>query len=175
MILSMYNPIKIQITPEMLERAKSRDCGQMNSKSFMKGKGNIVGFLGEEMVQSLSKDFIWKDSYDYDFSFKGRTVDVKSKYQSSPLPPKPNYEASIGKDSLHQRTEFYIFCRIYRDKDGNYPHGWILGAISKEEYFKKAHKLLKWQIDPSNNFYVREDCYNLPYSELHHIKSPTRT
>ena len=167
----MYKPLQIQITPQMLQSAKSRDCGQMNSKSFMKGEGNITGFLGEEMVKSLSEDFVLIDSYDYDFLFRGRyKVDVKTKYQTMSFAPKPNYEASVGKDSLHQRTDYYVFCRVYRDRNGEYPYGWILGFMSKKRYLESCHKLLKGEIDPSNNFFVREDCYNLPYSELFGIE-----
>ena len=163
----MYNPIQIQITPQMLQSSKLRDCGQMNSQSFMKGKGNIVGFLGEEMVLSLSKDFSLVDSYDYDFLFKDRyKIDVKTKYQTMSFAPKPNYEASVARDCLHQRTDYYVFCRVYRDKNGEYPYGWILGFISKKRYFENSKKLLKGDLDPSNNFTVREECHNLPYSEL---------
>lgn len=156
----------------MLQNAKSRDCGQMNSKSFMKGKGNITGFLGEEMVQSISTNFELIDSYDYDFLFKDKyKIDVKTKYQTVDFPPKPTYEAPIGKDSLHQRCDYYIFCRVYRNPQGEHPYGWILGFMSKKKYLTLAKKLNKGEVDPSNNFYVREDCYNLPYSQLYPIEN----
>ena len=168
---STYRPVKVDITPEMVERAEARDCGQMNKNSFMKGKGNIVGFLGEEIVQSLSPSFIWADTYDYDFIYKKKhTVDVKSKCQTVDYEPKFFYEASVGKDSLHQKTDFYIFCRVFRDKEGNYPYGWVLGFMPKKLYFVKCKKLLKGTVDPSNNFHVRQDCYNLPYFKLFPIK-----
>ena len=44
--------------------------------------------------------------------------------------------------------------------------GWVLGYMEKEEYFNKATLLKKGQVDPSNNFTVKADCYNLPISKL---------
>ena len=35
-----------------------------------------------------------------------------------------------------------------------------------DDYFEKAKKLTKGQIDPSNGFIVRADCYNVAISDL---------
>ena len=42
--------------------------------------------------------------------------------------------------------------------------------LTKEEYFDKANLLKKGEIDPSNNFTVKADCYNLKISELRKMK-----
>lgn len=167
----MYAPIKVPISKRMLKNALERDCGQMNAQSFMKGKGNVVGFLGEEMVLSLSPEFKIIDSYDYDLTFKGFTFDVKTKHQTVDFEPKSTYDASICSDSLHQKTQYYIFCRVFRDGRGNYPYGWVIGFISKNKYFKNALSLKKGDLDPSNNFTVRQDCFNLKYKSLFPIKT----
>jgi hypothetical protein len=167
----MFNPLKILITKEMFDRATERDCGQMNRNSFMKGRGNIVGFLGEELVQSLSPDFKLVDGYDYDFEFRGLKVDVKTKRQTVAFAPKPDYEASIAQESLHQKANCYIFCRVYQDpKTKEYPFGWILGAISKMRYFEMSRKLEKGQKDGNNGFVVVNDCHNLEYRLLSPIE-----
>ena len=46
--------IKIDINNEMIESAKSkaRDLGKLNN-SITKGKGNLAGFLGEEVATSV--------------------------------------------------------------------------------------------------------------------------
>ena len=38
--------------------------------------------------------------------------------------------------------------------------------LGKDEYFKKATFLKKGDVDPSNNYTVRADCYNLKINEL---------
>jgi hypothetical protein len=43
---------------------------------------------------------------------------------------------------------------------------WLLGTIKKEEYLDKSEKKTKGDIDPSNNFVFKADCYNLKISDL---------
>ena len=38
--------------------------------------------------------------------------------------------------------------------------------LGKDEYFKKASFLKKGDVDPSNNYTVRADCYNIKINEL---------
>ena len=42
--------------------------------------------------------------------------------------------------------------------------------LNKEDYFKKATFMKKGEIDPSNNWKVSTDCYNLPINKLNNIK-----
>ena len=44
--------------------------------------------------------------------------------------------------------------------------GWFLGSMGHDEYYNKATFLKKGDVDPSNNFTVRADCYNLKIEEL---------
>lgn len=164
-----FNPIKVQITQEMLDKAKARDDGQMNFRSFLKGKGNIIGFLGEYIVQSVRSDFKNVDSYDYDFLIGSQKIEIKTKSQSADQTPLSNWEASIDVNSLHQDTNFYIFCRILK-KDDQYPYGWILGGISKKDYIDKSRRLAKGDFDGNNGYKVKQDCLNLEYINLRQIK-----
>ena len=48
--------------------------------------------------------------------------------------------------------------------------GWLLGYINKKDYFNEAVLLKKGHIDPSNNWKVLTDCYNLPINKLNSIE-----
>jgi len=167
----IYKPIKIEITKEMIDKAIARDPGAYNDKSFMNGKGNRVGFLGEYMFHQVRPDFEHVDDFNYDFKGafgkKAVTVEIKCKAQNVAFEPKHDYEASICKDSLHQKPLYYAFCRVYFDKaTKTYPHGWVIGAITRKKYFEKAEYLEKDTKSGNNDWTVTQDCYNLKYSKL---------
>ena len=154
----------------MLEKAISRDRGKYNDRSFMGGKGNVVGFIGEYIVQELRPLYDHVDSFNYDFIADGFKVDVKTKAQTVSKSPKGHYEASVDVNSMHQSTEYYIFCRVYRDKQGNMPYGWVVGSISKKKFLEKARRLEKGKPDGNNGYIVKQDCYNICYDQLKPLK-----
>ena len=163
-----YNPIKIEITDEMMRLAASRDKGAYNDRSFMAGAGNVVGFLGEYMTLTLRPDMELHDTFDYDILFRGLKIDVKTKFQGVPRDPCGYYEASVDVNSLHQNTDYYIFCRVYRECD-SYPHGWVLGGISKKSFLSNGRRIKKGDKDGDNGYVVRQDCINIRYDKLHPI------
>lgn len=165
-----YKPIKVDISAEMIEKAKLRDKGAYNNRSFMNGHGNLVGFLGEYITLAYRPDFQLINNFNYDLLFKDYRIDVKTKHQSVPQDPMGYYEASVDVNSLHQELDFYIFCRIFKKSDNEFPYGWILGAISKDDFFKYARKLKKGDADGDNGYKVRQDCYNIRYDQLKQIK-----
>ena len=72
--------IKIDINNEMIESAKSkaRDLGKLNN-SITKGKGNLAGFLGEEVAKSVLGGSL-NNTYQHDLTTPdGISYDVKSK------------------------------------------------------------------------------------------------
>lgn len=173
----MYLPHEVRITPEMIQKATERDKGKYNNRSFMDGKGNFVGFLGEYITQYIRPELIHVDSFNYDFLLGKKKIDVKTKYQTIAYAPKGYYEASVDVNSMHQETDYYIFCRIYREEhliDGKteykYPYGWVLGGISKESFLKESRKLIKGELDGDNGYIVKQDCYNIRYDQLKPIK-----
>ena len=91
---------------------------------------------------------------------KGRKIDVKTKQTS--VTPLPEYDCSIAKYNTTQNCDAYAFVRV----KNNLTVGWYLGMLGKEEYFKKAIALKKGEIDPSNNYKVRADCFNVKIKEL---------
>tara|TARA_A100001515_G_scaffold144911_1_gene150706 strand:- start:1748 stop:2224 length:477 start_codon:yes stop_codon:yes gene_type:complete len=153
--------IEVTITDEMLlaARAKAVEMGKINN-SILKGGGNVAGFLGEQVAMSvLGGD--WNNTYDYDFTTEaGKRVEVKTKQTS--VKPLPHYECSIAKFNTKQDCDAYAFVRVLND----FSIGWFLGVLTKETYFDKANFLKKGDIDPSNNYTVKADCYNVRIDQL---------
>ena len=153
--------IEVTITDEMLlaARAKAVEMGKIHN-SILKGGGNVAGFLGEQVAISvLGGD--WNNTYDYDLTTEaGKRVEVKTKQTS--VKPLPHYECSIAKFNTKQDCDAYAFVRVLND----FSVGWFLGVLTKEAYFDKANFLKKGDVDPSNNYTVKADCYNVRIDQL---------
>jgi hypothetical protein len=163
--------IEVEITEGMKKKAwaKSREMGVIKN-SIMTGDGNIAGFLGEEVANIIIKGEV-NNTYDYDIITKsGIKYDVKTKRCTSP--PKPFYDCSVANFNTKQKCDRYAFVRV-ENKNNRWGRAWVLGWLEHDDYYKKARKLTKGQIDPSNNFVVRSDCYNVSISELHDFSGAT--
>jgi hypothetical protein len=152
--------IEIEIKKEWIEEAKRKaeDLGVLRH-SFMKGEGNVIGFLGEIMVSNKLKAKI-ENTYDYDIIKKGIKIDVKSKRCTSK--PKPHYECSVAAYNTKQKCDFYVFVRILDTLD----LGWICGIIDKTGFFKKSKLYKKGFCDERNGLIFKEDTYNLEIQYL---------
>ena len=154
--------IKISNDSIVKAKAKASEMGTLRN-SITKGAGNIHGFLGEIITaQELKAEE--SNTYDYDIKLNGSTIDVKTKRVNTS--PKSFYECSIAALNTKQKCDFYVFTRILKNMES----GWILGYLSKEDYFKKATLLKKGMVDPSNGWTVRTNCYNLPILDLKNIE-----
>jgi hypothetical protein len=148
----------------MMRKAKIKadEMGTLNN-SIMDGHRNVVGFLGEEVALDVLGGTA-SNTFNYDIiDAKLRTVDVKTKLTT--VPPLENYDCSVAAYNTTQECDCYAFVRILKTK----PVAWFLGYIKKEDYYNKATFMKKGEVDPSNNFTVRADCYNLKISELDSI------
>jgi len=154
---------EIIITNEIREQAmeRARQMGELKN-SIRQGEGNLVGFIGEIVVNNYIKGSL-ANTYDYDILKEGIKYDVKSK--ETTVKPKPYYECSIADYNPNQDCDFYIFTRVLND----HSKCWILGLKSKEDYFKESRFLKKGQIDGTNQFVVKADCHNLEISRLQPI------
>ena len=155
----------IKISKSFIDKAKSKSnqMGQLRN-SITKGAGNIHGFLGEIITaQELKAEE--NNTYDYDIKLNGLTIDVKTKRVNTP--PRDYYECSIANLNTKQKCDVYVFTRILNDMT----KGWLLGYINKKDYFEKATFLKKGSVDPSNNWKVLTDCYNLPINKLNNIEN----
>ncbi len=163
--------IHVPITKQMVNSAstKANALGPLRN-SIRKGKGNLVGFLGEEICLDVFIGAESTNTYQHDFRLGGATWEVKSKDRT--VAPCSAYDASVADFNACQKTDFYIFTSILRHKpSGEYTDGYITGYMPPREYKGLATFFNKGDIDPSNGWQVSADCYNVPYSKLHSFRS----
>lgn len=130
--------------------------------SITNGGGNLFGFVGEIIVKRYLKVTNSKSSQDFDLTYHGVTLDVKTKRVTSE--PKPEYECSITASNIKQNCDFYFFTRVHE----NLIDSWLLGFISKRQFMEKARFCIKGEVDSKSDrgWTFKADCYNLPISEL---------
>lgn len=155
---------EIAITDGMRNRATilANDLGELRN-SITGGAGNVFGFIGEIMLgQYLGLEAA--NSYDYDFVLpSGKTIDVKTK--TTTVVPKLEYDCSVAAFNTKQKCDIYLFCRV----NTNLKTGWILGWLTKDEFYDKAERLKKGSLDKSNGYRVKASCYNVKIHELHDV------
>jgi len=153
----------IQITTQILNRAKRKAASVGNLQGSITGSlSNVVGAIGEVIVADVL-GATESSTYDYDLIKDGRRIDVKTKRCSTA--PRENYDCSVAAHGSKQDCDSYIFVRILKDTS----RAWILGEIDKADFYDRATKYRRGDIDPDNGFVFKADCYNLPISELKQI------
>ena len=153
--------IAVVVTPEMLieARDKAAEMGQLYN-SILRGAGNIAGFIGESIAQQvLGGDLT--NTYDYDLVLpNGLKIDVKTKQTG--YVPLESYDCSIAALNTKQDCDYYAFVRVKTD----FTIGWYLGVYEKKQYILDAIYMKKGDVDPSNGYVVKTDCYNIKISQL---------
>ena len=170
--------IEASLSPDVLKVAEQQAerLGSLNN-SIEGGAGNAAGFVGEMMVAAycgVLPSWAVSDVPSYQFDITATYQDITDlslevKTKRTTTAPRPQYEASIASCNTSQKCDWYVFTRVLIKNDGEknlQPRGWILGYMPRYDYYQKATFLKKGDFDPSNRFYVKHDCYNLPYSEL---------
>ena len=127
-------------------------------KSIMRGGCNIIGALGEVMIQDI---FVHQDTastYDYDLIIDNDRIDVKTVKVTN----KPNkfFNAKIPAYQKFQETDYYFFGFVTADLTEYY----LAGYIAKEQFFNLAE--LKRAGETENNFTFRCDTYILKAGRL---------
>ena len=163
--------VRITNTAEILQNArlKAAEMGRLNN-SITEGAGNVDGFIGENAVKAFLHIPLTLDqnTYDYDLIWQGMLIDVKTKKTS--VVPSRDFECSVAAYNVRQRCTHYVFARVYYPPGNQWPDStYIMGFIGKDEYFAKARFIQLGQVDGSNRFEVKADCWNLPYSQLYPI------
>ena len=156
--------IEVDITTQMFERAKvkAEDLGILKN-SIMSGEGNLIGFLGEEIVCNYLNTKP-TNTYDYDFIYNDITIDVKTK--KCGITPKNEYECSVTSFNATQKCMMYVFVSVLN----TFKKGWILGYYNKDDYCGDAIFHHKGDKDTKNNFEFRCDCYNITIGKLKDFK-----
>ena len=153
--------IELEISGDQFIRARKKaiDMGTI-ANSITNGGGNLAGFIGEILVTDYinAKE---QNTYDYDIvDLVGNKIDVKTRRCNSE--PKPHYDCSIAAHGTKQKCDMYVFVRVLN----NFSKGWILGKITKDDYFSKAKYHKKGALDDDNKFRYKTNCYNVKISDL---------
>lgn len=165
--------IEVDISDDMLEEAitHSEDVFKIKKyagDSIRKGEGTFYGSLGEIIVRD-TLGLEHANTFDYDLLLDDIKIEVKTKDRT--VPPKLDYEASITRFNPNQDCDGYIFVSLL-SRDNIPVKGYIMGYISKEDYFSKCRALKKGDFDPRNNWRAKCDCYNIEYSKIERIGTP---
>ena len=155
---------QVKITPDIIARAKKKAATVGNLQGSITGSlSHVVGAIGEIIVaDAIGANE--SNTYDYDLVRDGERIDVKTKRCNTR--PFPHYDCSVAAHGTPQNCDSYVFVRILTDTS----RAWILGAIPKSDFYTKATKYKRGDIDPTNGFTFKADCYNLPISELSDVK-----
>lgn len=161
---------RVPVSSEMRDRATALGLNQPQLRHSIKsGHGAILGYLGELVVLQLHGG--WRiDTYDYDVVvLGGHTVEVKTK--ETTVEPQPHYDCSVAAANTRQRCDYYGFVRVA----ANLEEAWWCGAISREDFYRRARFVHAGQQDGDNGWVAQADCWNLPISELGDIPGPVST
>ena len=153
--------IELPVSDEVLIKARklAADMGSLKG-SIQRGDGNIYGFIGE-LLHLQHYGGTHDNTYEWDIvDPDGTKVDVKTKKTS--VKPLPHYECSVTKSEKMQDCDAYSFVRVKNDLTV----GWLLGTMSKDKYIKDAVHMEKGDVDPSNGWICKRECYNMAISNL---------
>jgi hypothetical protein len=160
---------EIPITEAMFFRAsKKANSLKILNNSITEGKGNIAGFLGEEIALSFLIHSLEKNTFDFDIILNDLKIDIKTKRTS--VIPLPHFECSVSNYNTKQECDIYLFTRVL-EIDGFISRGWLLGYIEKKRFYEKAIFHKQGEVDSDNNFTFKADCYNLSISELYPVNN----
>lgn len=152
--------IKIPVHQWMKDAALEREEAMgVLKNSIEDGKGNYWGFLGEYAVNDLLNGEII-DTYDFDIMYKDLRIDVKTK--KTTVVPQMDYEASVANFNTTQECDVYAFARAYYSSREVY----LCGFMKKHEFYEKARFLKEGEVDGSNNYVVKADCYNMYHYDM---------
>lgn len=148
---------------------KSNKTGPLNNRSFMRGKRNHIGFMGEYLFSQMTRDistYHGNIEWDFDFLAKGIKVDVKTKSQGvmcDPREGKPEpFDVSIPVYSEGRNCDRYSFFRCH----SSMKMAWMIGKIDKKKYFEHPNGFIidVGDIDGKNKLEVKEKSVNLKYN-----------
>ena len=150
---------EILVSNELIDVAseKAKELGNVR-KSITAGKGNVAGFIGEHLAQSVyGGEMI--NTFEYDLVLPdGRRIDVKTKRATTE--PKEYYDCTVIDFQINYDCDGYIFVRVLR----SYEKGWVLGYISKDDFKKKSRFKKRGYRD--GNFVYKHSCYNVRIDDL---------
>ena len=119
--------IEVKVSLSLFLRA----CRKAYNSGIFNVTRAIAGSLGEIVVKEHI-DAKFKSTKDFDLIKDKIKIEVKTRQTS--VAPLPNY--SCGVFSVKQNCDRYYFVKVLY----NFKKAWIVGWITKEEFFEKAKK-----------------------------------
>lgn len=168
----------LEVEVAHLLKAANKRAKEMGAyKKSMRGpQANQVGALGELVAMEylgsnqIPYEEVFGYSHDVLYGEGKNTMEFKTKERT--VAPRDFYECTVpAYNRSVQKPDFYLFVSLLASDNtkktiDRFTRGYILGTIDKDTFNKKATFLKKGQIDPSNGWVVRTDCYNIPITEL---------
>lgn len=158
--------LELEIPIDIIEKARQRASAQSVNKFTISSDGRLYGFIAEEIFLSLFGGVL-KNTKHYDIELNGKKIDIKAK--SCNTPPKMDYIASISNYQKDHDADIYVFFRI----DRNLTKCWLLGGLSKEEFYKISTFMPKGERDGS--FVCKTDMNNVLISQLKEVNEILRS
>jgi len=131
--------ILVDIDKPMNQRAKrasEENYARLGSKgTLLVGKERKIrhcGYVAEEIVAQTFTRLVRVDRPAYDFEYRGFTFEVKG--IGCNQEPEPHWEATSMDYQKNRKFSHFIFCRV----NNNFLEGWILGFISREDFYEQA-------------------------------------
>jgi hypothetical protein len=155
--------IRLNISPEQLQRAKEMYEFNALKNSVTEGKSNIYGAIGEVMVYDHFKDTFdveLENTFDYDLLINGKRIEVKTK-KTSNIVVNEEYNVNIFATSIKQMCDYYFFTIVTDDFKVCY----LLGYLRRFDFYKIATFAKKGEPD-GPNFNFRADSYSVKIKDL---------
>jgi hypothetical protein len=100
------------------------------------------------------------NTVEYDLLLGTDRIEVKAK--DTTVVPRADYDGSVAAYNADQNCDFYAFMRVIKDRSMTY----LCGMVSKANYLERRRFMKEGEIDPSNGFRVRADCWNIYYNQI---------
>lgn len=171
--------VHIKITDEIRDAARLRADRPVYNNSHRKEAANIVGCLGEIVVERVLEEnevpFKPVYTYTHDLVFPdGKTMEIKTKDRT--VRPRPDYDCTIPLESMARQTAtMFTFVSLYRPekrdkgvkaRPEDYTDAYVVGVIGRGKFDRLKKRWDKDSVDPSNGTRFWTDCYNVYINQL---------
>ncbi|MDC0366883.1 hypothetical protein OAM67_00480 [bacterium] len=133
--------------------------------SFTQGRGNLTGFCGELALEKLLQQHNVPckivDTYQFDMHAGPHTDTLEVKSKTARGKPRDTYSNSVSNHNAKQKADNYVFLRVVLDKVNKCGVMYFCGSEPCQTFRKRAHFVKKGDIDPSNNYVCRSDCWSM--------------
>jgi len=156
---------EINVNEQQLERAKTLYEFKVLNNSISKGKGNLIGAIGEIVVfdyyTNKGKNVIHAQNFQYDLIIEKYKIECKT--LASNVTPKDYYNCHLSTFNDKQDCDYYCFLHALND----FSKVWIKGMLSKHEVNQLKTFKKKGELD--GKFAFKEDTWVIKNYQLKKI------